>query len=227
MRLTARHSEILTAFPPKGSFKLLKNIKYLCRKVKWFQKLIWPPSGQILRAWARCNIARYRHSKIVCCQTAEHSLEWTKCPAGRNFHQNATESFLETYREYKILNMRYRNVKPFQKLFGTIFPNILKYILPGCRLPVRSQMDQMPYSQEFLPKLHWKLLTNLLSIFDVKNILKHIKNLLCASSENLSTKSTTFLFGIARHFWTKIWHTLEVSRHHLVALRWKFLTAGL
>ena len=129
--------------------------------------------------------------------------------------------------EYKILNMRYRNVKPFQKLFGTIFPNILKYILPGCRLPVRSQMDQMPYSQEFLPKWHWKLHINLLSIFDVKNILKHIKNLLCTSSENLFTKSTTFFFGIAQHFWTKIWHTLEVSRHHLVALRWKFLTAGL
>ena len=129
--------------------------------------------------------------------------------------------------EYKILNMRYRNVKPFQKLFGTIFPNILKYILPGCRLPVRSQMDQMPYSKEFLPKWHWKLHTNLLSIFDVKNILKHIKNLLCTSSENLSTKSTTLFFGIAWHFWTKIWHTLEVSRHHLVALRWKFLTAGL
>ena len=129
--------------------------------------------------------------------------------------------------EYKILNMRYRNVKPFQKLFGTIFPNILKYILPGCRLPVRSQMDQMPYSQEFLPKRHWKLHINLLSIFDVKNILKHIKNLLCTSSENLFTKSTTFFFGIAQHFWTKIWHTLEVSRHHLVALRWKFLTAGL
>ena len=165
--------------------------------------------------------------KLYADQTTEHSLEWTKCPAGRNFHQNATERFLETYREYKILNIRYRNVKPFQKLFGTIFPNILKYILPGCRLPVRSQMDQMPYSQEFLPKWHWKLHTNLLSIFDVKNILKHIKNLLCTSSENLSTKSTTFFFGIARHFWTKIWHTLEVSRHHLVALRWKFLTVGL
>ena len=72
--------------------------------------------------------------------------------------------------------------------------NILKYILPGCRLPVRSQMDQMPYSQEFLPKWHWKLHINLLSIFDVKNILKHIKNLLCTSSENLFTKSTTFFF---------------------------------
>ena len=59
--------------------------------------------------------------KLYADQTAEHSLEWTKCPAGRNFHQNATESFLETYREYKILNMRYRNVKPFQNLFGTIF----------------------------------------------------------------------------------------------------------
>ena len=94
--------------------------------------------------------------KLYADQTAEHSLEWTKCPAGRNFHQNATESFLETYREYKILNMRYRNVKPFQKLFGTIFPNILKYILPGCRLPVRSQMDQMPYSQEFFTEIALK-----------------------------------------------------------------------
>ena len=59
--------------------------------------------------------------KLYADQTADDSLEWTKCPAGRNFYQNATERFLETYREYKILNMRYRNVKPFQKLYGTIF----------------------------------------------------------------------------------------------------------
>ena len=57
-RPNARLSKIFTEFPPKGSFKLLKNIKCLLRHVKRFQKFIWFFSGQILRACAYYNIAR-------------------------------------------------------------------------------------------------------------------------------------------------------------------------
>ena len=40
LRLNAPQSEILPEFPPKRSFKLLKNIRCLIRKVKRFQTLI-------------------------------------------------------------------------------------------------------------------------------------------------------------------------------------------
>ena len=40
IRLNGPQSEILTEFPPKRSFKLLKNIRCLIRKVKRFQTLI-------------------------------------------------------------------------------------------------------------------------------------------------------------------------------------------
>ena len=91
-------------FPPKESFKFLKNIKRLLRNVKQFQKFIWFFSGQILQACAYYNITwllttwKFYTSD----QTARHVLKWTKCPAVRNIHQNATERFPQSSEEYQI-----------------------------------------------------------------------------------------------------------------------------
>ena len=76
----------------------LKNIKYLLRNEKRFQKFISFVRGQILRACAYYNIARLSTTwKLhVSDQTAGHGLKWTKCPAVRNIHQIATERFLQT-----------------------------------------------------------------------------------------------------------------------------------
>ena len=48
--------------------------------------------GQILRACAYYNIARLSTTweLYVSDRTAGHGLKWTKCPAVRNIHQNAT-----------------------------------------------------------------------------------------------------------------------------------------
>ena len=109
--LSARQLEIFAKMPPKGSFKLLKNIRCLLRNAKRLQKLIFFSTEWILRACAYYNITRLSTLKFYASdQTAGHGLKWTKCPAVKNFNQNATERFLQASKSIRCL---LTNVKRF------------------------------------------------------------------------------------------------------------------
>ena len=81
-------------------------------KINLFFQWINSPSSSILQYHLVVEALKLYASD----QTAEHGLKWTKCPAVRNFHQNATERFLQTFQEYQMFVKECQAIKKINLL---------------------------------------------------------------------------------------------------------------